>query len=53
VREKEVREAEIWPWREAEGVGLSAKVSRSLRREEDWRRRLLKRAFWLGGWAVS
>jgi len=46
VREKEVREAEIWPWRAGEPVvGAVEKVSRSLRREVDCLRAELKREF--------
>lgn len=49
VREKDVSEADIWPWRalcEEDAVGaVSAKRSRSLRREADCRRAELKRAF--------
>lgn len=45
VREKDVRDAEIWPWRETLGVALSAKRSRSLRKDVDWRRAELKSAF--------
>ena len=49
VREKEVREAEIWPWREGGVVvGEAAKASRSLRMEEDCLRAELKTEFWGG-----
>jgi hypothetical protein len=53
VREKDVSEVEIWPTRAAGGFGVSAKVSRSLRREDDWRRAELKRAFCGWGSRVS
>jgi hypothetical protein len=47
VRSKEVREAEIWPSREgAVVVGVEAKRSRSLRREEDCLSAELKVEFW-------
>jgi len=47
VREKEVREAEIWPCREGGVVvGEAAKASRSLRMEEDCLRAELKTEFW-------
>jgi hypothetical protein len=49
VREKEVREAEIWPCREGGVVvGETAKASRSLRIEEDCLRAELKMEFWEG-----
>jgi hypothetical protein len=67
VREKDVRDAEIWPCsamgeeeeEDDEAGAVSAKRSRSLRREEDWRRAELKRAFcgegdvWLVYWLVG
>ncbi len=47
VREKEVREAEIWPWSEGGVVaGEAAKASRSLRMEEDCLRAELKMEFY-------
>ena len=50
VREKDVREAEIWPWSEGGVVvGEAAKASRSLRMEEDCLRAELKMEFWEGG----
>lgn len=49
MREKEVREAEIWPCREGGVVvGEAAKTSRSLRIEEDCLRAELKIEFWEG-----
>lgn len=47
VREKDVRDAEIWPWRAGEGDAVSANRSRSLRMEDDWRSAELKSAFCL------
>jgi len=47
VREKDVRDAEIWPCSEGEGLDDSAKRSRSLRSDVDWRSAELKRAFYL------
>jgi hypothetical protein len=47
VREKEVREAEIWPCKEGElDAGSAAKASRSLRIEEDCLSAELKVEFW-------
>lgn len=46
VREKDVREADICPWREAEEEeGESAKLSRSFRMAEDCFRAELKSEF--------
>jgi hypothetical protein len=47
VRANEVSEADIWPCSAGVGVAVSAKRSRSLRREADWRSAELKRAFCL------
>jgi hypothetical protein len=46
VRANDVRDAEICPWSEGEGEAVSAKRSRSLRREVDWRRAELNSAFY-------
>jgi hypothetical protein len=52
VREKEVREAEIWPRRDGGDVeGREARVSRSARMEEDCLRAELKVVFY--GMVVS
>lgn len=47
VREKEVREAESWPWRAGvEEAGVLERVVRSLRMALLWRRAELKRVFY-------
>ena len=48
VRENEVRDADIWPCSAGDGDDVSAKRSRSLRMDEDWRRAELKSAFYCG-----